>query len=402
MKKFSQIIKEAKTKLEIQDDTINYISSAELKKYKEIADRFISDETKEIIQYLIVNNANYVADFGKDSENALANFYNNGPYKEEHKKELYALIGKVVKSGRLLEIPVFQTQDQFKAIISNEISPDEVIIDLTSEKGRAMVAKKYEKLCYKIALSFKNQTTIPFEDLLSQAYVGLTYAMNGYGKKSDKAKQKEIQDEEELDTSTYKRTTFLTYASYLIRYCILDSIKTDAHLVRIPSNKQAEERAEKGYNTKNHTVSGDKPVGGEEKGKSLFDYVGGMENAGKSVDDEDIDRTWAVLLRIVKNSGKFSDKMIQSWIQFNQLNGNEKRKNKDIAAELGITPSNVTYYCYCINSFIKKDPKASKAAKELIVLYNESRQRYYEEDDRTEIHSIKIVEKNNDDNFGGE
>lgn len=398
MKKFSQFIKEAKRQLEIQDDTINYISAPELKKYKEIADKFISPETKEIIQYLIVNNSNYINDLGKGEENALAYFYNNGPYKDQHKKELYALIGKVAKSNRLLEIPVFQTPEQFKSIVSGEVAPDEVIMDLTSEQGRSLIAKKYEKLCYKIALSFKDQTTIPFEDLLSQAYVGLTYAMNGYGKKSEKAKKKEQEMEEEMDISTYKKTTFLTFASYCIRYSILDSIKNDAHLVRIPVNKQAEERKEKGYNTKNHSISGDKPVGGEEKGKSLFDYVGGMENAGKSVDDEDIATTWKILLKIIKESDKFSEKMISAWIQFNQLNGNEKKKNKEIAAELGITPSNVTYYCYCINSFIKKDPKASKVAKELIVLYNESLQRYYEEDDREECHSIRINEKNNEDN----
>ena len=145
MKKFSTFVNEAKKSLlEIQDDTIDYISVADLKKYLQVADKFLSDETKEVIQYLIVNNANYIKDLGGKgtSENALADFYNNGPYKEPDKKELYALIGKINKSGRLLEIPVFQTKDQFEEIISGKIAADEVIIDLTSEAGRARVAQK--------------------------------------------------------------------------------------------------------------------------------------------------------------------------------------------------------------------------------------------------------------------
>jgi DNA-directed RNA polymerase specialized sigma subunit len=295
--------------------------------------------------------------------------------------------------NRLLEIPVFQTSEQFNGIISKTISPDEVIIDLYSEKGRNMVAKKYEKLCYKIALSFNGKSNIQFEDLLAIAYEGLTWAMNSYGKKSKKAMKREEMTGEELDIQKYKTTTFLTFASYYIRFAILEAIKNEAHLVRIPVNKQAEERKEKGYNTKTTEISGDKSIGNGDKGeKSLFDFIGGMENAGKSVDDEDISMVWKILMKKIKSSGKFSEKMINAWIQFNQLDGTEKKKNKDIAEELGISPANVTYYCYCINSFIKNDKEASTAAKELISLYNESLQRYYEENDKDEPVYVQLNE----------
>ena len=94
MKKLSQINSTPKEKLDIMEDTINYIPANDLKKYLEIADKFISDETKELVQYLIVNNANYVNDLApKGAENALAYFYDNGPYKETHLAELYKLIG---------------------------------------------------------------------------------------------------------------------------------------------------------------------------------------------------------------------------------------------------------------------------------------------------------------------
>ena len=48
MKKLSQIINEAKQKLDIQDDTINYISTEDLISYSDIAKKFLSDDTKII------------------------------------------------------------------------------------------------------------------------------------------------------------------------------------------------------------------------------------------------------------------------------------------------------------------------------------------------------------------
>lgn len=397
MKKFSTFIAEAKKSLlEIQDDTIDYISAEQLKKYLQVADKFLSDETKELVQYLITNNSSYIKELGGkgSSENALADFYNNGPYKEPQKKELYALIGKINKSGRLLEIPVFQTKDQFEGIINGKIAADEVIIDLTSEAGRQRVAQKYQGLCHKMAKAFKGKSNISYEDLLSSAYEGLTHAMNSYGKKSVKAIKKEKSTGEELDITAYTTTTFLSFAAHIIRFVILEAIKNESHLVRIPTSQQAEERKEKGHNTKNRSISGDKSVSGEEGGKSLFDFVGGTENAGRSLDDEDISRTWEILLKELKKNAKITDVMLKCWMEFNQIGGTEKKKNKEIAAELGIVPSNVTYYCYVINNQIAKDPKLSKIARELITLYNESLQRSYE-DDRDEPAHVKINENTN-------
>ena len=141
-----------KVNFEIQDNTINYISSAELKKYLDVAGKFLSEETKEIVNWLIVNNKTYISDLSNDEdENALAGFYKAGVPKDEHLKELYKLIGLLVKSGRTLEIPVFQTKEQFESIINKTAAPDEIILDLKTEKGRAIVAQKYNALSHKIA-----------------------------------------------------------------------------------------------------------------------------------------------------------------------------------------------------------------------------------------------------------
>ena len=133
MKKLSQLFE---AKIDIQDETINFIGKTDLKKYLEIADRFISDDAKTVIKYFIENN-DYVKKFGNgDSKNAIVNFYNGPAPKDEKLKEVYKCIGKLNKKNRLLEIPMFQTDEQFEGIINKKVSPDEILLDLNSEKGR--------------------------------------------------------------------------------------------------------------------------------------------------------------------------------------------------------------------------------------------------------------------------
>ena len=47
---YSNVLKEAKQKLDIQDDTINYISTEDLVKYMEIADKFLSADSKNVFR----------------------------------------------------------------------------------------------------------------------------------------------------------------------------------------------------------------------------------------------------------------------------------------------------------------------------------------------------------------
>ena len=99
MKTLSQVrrVNEAKS-LDVQEDAIGYIGAGDLKKYLDIANKFISDDTKSIINYIIDNNDKFGA---KDS---LQNFYSRGIPKDETLKSIYKAIGKLKKSGRLLEI----------------------------------------------------------------------------------------------------------------------------------------------------------------------------------------------------------------------------------------------------------------------------------------------------------
>lgn len=351
MKKFSQVFEAAKPKLDIQDNTINYISVPDLKSYLTITDKFISPEAKSVVKYLIDNNDKYLSELGTDKdENALAGFYNSGikSNASEVLKELYKNIGILNKKGRLMEIPVFQTKDQFDSIITKAEAPDSVILDLETEAGRNEIAKKYMPLVHKIAKQFAGKSNLDYEDLLAAGNRGLVYAMNGYGKKTQR---------NNADLETIVTKTFTQYAAFMIRISILEDIKDVSQTVRVPISQQNKEREETGRNTKTNTVSGDKEVGvsGDEGNKSLFDFMGGTDNATRDIDNEDVQKLWNAFYK--KLEEKFDKTTLEIWYASFGINGHEKMKKKELAEKYGIVPSNISYYLYKVNNFIKTDKK---------------------------------------------
>ena len=357
MKTLSTFVKEAKQPLDIQDNTINYISTADLQSYMEIAKKFLSDDAKFVINWLI-EHPNYVDDIaGPNAKNALATFYDNGVPTTPMMKELYRWVGNVIKNNRLLEIPVFQTKEQFDVILTKAVSPDEVIIDLSTERGRNEVAKKYDPLVWKIARSYVGKSNFTLDDLHAIGYVGLVEAMNSYGKKTNKTKA----DDEQMAGFTFK-----SYAGYRIRIAILDRIMDEGHLVRIPRSQQAKERKEKGHNTRNTSISVETPMGKDKEGntKTLLDKIGDYERAGKSLEERDNEKLWAEIDNKLRK--KFDDRTLEIFYSWFGLFGYEKLSGKEMMAKYGFrNPSNINANNYKVMKYMKEDPEMLNALTEL-------------------------------------
>lgn len=385
MKKLSQVVSEAKVELDISEDSINFIDASEIKKYMKVADKFLSIDAKKVCVWLIDNNSTYVKELGKGEGNALANFYMSGMPKDPEMKDLWVSINKVVKSGRSLEIPVFQTEEQFDAIISGKEAPDAILLDLTSEKGRNEIAKKYTPLVWKIARSFNGKSTFSLDELYSIGNEGLVRAMNAYGKsKAETQKKRHKSEDGELDeldelidleeTNARKQFTFMSYAAYCIRISILEAIKDESHLVRVPRSQQKKEREETGRNTKSHAVSGDEGIGHDSEGnsKSLFDIMGDeeSEDGGRSLDKEDIAKLWKAITKKLEET--FSEKTLDIFYSFYGLFGHEKLKAKEIMAKYKMkNPSEVTNSNFKVFHLIKTDKNLNRAFTELYTLYKE-------------------------------
>jgi RNA polymerase sigma factor (sigma-70 family) len=357
MKTLSNIINEAKQPLDIQDDTINYISGAELRQYLVIADKFISADAKDVINWLI-EHPNYVDDIaGPNADNALATFYDNGVPSTPVMKELYKSLGKVIKNGRMLEIPVFQTKEQFEAILDKKVSPDEIILDLTTEKGRNEIAKKYEPMAWKIARSYVGRSNLDLEELYAIGMEGIVWAMNKYGKKNDKSSASDD------DVKAY---TFHSWVSYCIRIAILEAIKDQGHLVRVPRSQQSKEKTEKGHMTKNYSISMETPVGRDKDGNSrrLSDKIGDYERAGKSLEDEDNARLWEHIHKLLKK--KFDDRTLDIFYDKWGVNGHKKLSGKELIEKYGFNAqSNINFVCSKVINYMMKNPETKEALLEL-------------------------------------
>lgn len=417
MKKISQVINEAKKGLEIQDNTINYIPTNKLNEYVKICEKFLCPEAMEVITYLLLNNDTYVKDFSKGSGgNALADFYDAGVPKDKELKDLYKNIGLLVKSGNLMQVPVFQTEEQFNAILKKEVAPDEVFLDLETEKGRNAVTEKYKYLIKKIVNSFHKKSAFSDEDIHGFAMIGFTEAMNKYGKSASETQKKK--KEEEYDNpedkelaekikqekeAARKAYTFKSYAAYMMRIEILEGIKNQSHLVRVPISQQNREREETGRNTVSMHVSGDevKSTDKDGKTKTLFDKIGDTETGGKGIDNEDLqklmDQFHKLLYQKVKESNKkYTDeqveKMIGMFVDKHGIFGAKELSGKEIMQKYGLkNQSEISNNQFKIRQIIYNDKRLMEILKDIQEILNEGYR------DEIDLYATKHVDRVTDD-----
>lgn len=393
MKKFSDNPK-SKTLLEIQDDTINYISAEDIDKYLSIASKSLRPETKEICKWLKVNNKTYLHDLdpSMNADNALAAFYNAGIPKDEHLKELYNCIGKVVKAGRTIEIPVFQTKEQFEAIINKKVAPDEILLDLETEAGRNKVSKDFQPLVYKIVNQYMGKANLSYEELLSAGEEGLVFAMNRFGKpkkRDEHGKWIDMNDEEKTEKHT--ALTFAQFAAFYIKNYILIDIE-NSHIVRVPKSQQKKEREELKYNIKNREISGDKTVGTDSDGKSktVFDYIEDVTHSGTlDLDNSDIDDYFKQAY--AKLEQKFGKEDFTMLCRVFKINGyqDETKNQKQIAAEYGLKPTTFNVRLHKMLSYCMQDKQLKSIFDNIRDLMSECRQlKYEEEDELYEAHKL--------------
>ena len=390
MRNFSQI-NEAKSRLNIQEDSINYIPSGQLQKYLDNVGKYLSDDCKYIIDYLIAHNDTYVKDLSNKTDstgNALEDFYNRGVPSDDSLKELYKAIGKIKNSHRLLEIPVFQTPSQFEGIASNKMSLDSVVLDLETEKGRNETAKRYDAIVWKLVRQYAGKSNLEVDDLYSAGLRGLAWAINEYGKKSP------TRDTDEKVQKIANSQSFGQYAAWRIRQSILGEIESFSRVVRVPKSQQQAERNASGTNTKNNAISGDNVIG-DGKGdkssnsKTYFDLVGGYENAGKNLDQEDLDKLWNRVYQ--KLEQEFDKKTLDIYYDVYGIKGHEKLKSKDIAAKYGVVPSAISYYTSKIYNFMRQDSEMFAMLTDIFELMKECQNEKDHEYDFTEPISLDVI-----------
>lgn len=398
MKTFSQfkVINES-AQISAQEGALGIISTAKLEKYLEIADKFISDEAKKICKYMI-EHEDWIKEMKKTSNNPILTLFNSTKPTDKGLLEIYKAVEKLNKADRLLEIPTFMTKEQFDGILKKTLSPDEVFLDFESEQGRNEIAKKYTPLVHKIARSWVGKTAFDYDQLVSYAYEGLIWALDSYGKKSNKQlKREESGMSDGIDMSKYKSYTFLSFASQMMRNRILDAAKNDSRLVRIPVSQQNRERAEQGFVAKSNSVSGDQPMGSKDgEGQTLFDIVGGIDNPGIKIDKEELDKLWDQVCK--KLEKKFGPKTMDIFYNYFGFGNRKQVSGKEMAKKYGYkSPASITAEVVKVINFIKKDKTMFARFTDIYELMREHQEDLDELDTENDLYNVngKIMEDAN-------
>ncbi len=364
MKTLFTFVESINQELKVQPNALNYISKENLKKYLEITDKFLSDDSKDIINYLIVNNDTYISELSNDSdENALAGFYNTGNADTNNLKELKKALSNLIKDDKILEVPVFQTKKQFDMIMHEEVSPDYIFLNLESEKAQNELTKKYQPLLHKICRQYFGKSNFTYDELMSSAYEGFLYAMRSFGKKKN--------DDVVLDGNIVKYT-FLQYAAQMVRFAILDAINHESRVVRIPKSEINKVRKNNGQIAKTNSISGDKQVGinnSDDGNKTVFDFIDSQESSESSLNKNDLKILWEEIYKEIKK--EFGEKIFNIWCSFYGINDSEKLKNKELAKKYNISNSSITYYCSKVNTFLQQNKKVFKMLQDVYELMKE-------------------------------
>ena len=143
-------------------------------------------------------------------------------------------------------------------------------------------------------------------------------------------------------------------------------------------------------NAKNNTVSGNQTVGhdNEGNGKTLFDYIENSEDAGKSIDNEDLQRLWQDAYN--KLEKQFGKEDMEIFYRCFRVNGyeEEKKKQKEIAAEYGLKPTTLNVRLHKVIDYIKKDKTLLDMFTAILDLANECKQQQYKEEDQLQEATI--------------
>ena len=334
-------------KIDIENNSVNYLSIDELQQYLiKMDDAFYIDNididstnkktlkiktaTLNIINYLIKHNDSYIKDLsGNCKGNALSIFYNNEIPIGNEKIELYNSISVLNKTMRLKEVPTFMTREEFDNVMNERCSLDYVVYDLKTESCRNALAKQYKGLIYNTAHKYKNNANNEWEEWLGAAHMGFTQAMNKYIELKGIITKK--------NSNISYTVKFIVFANWMLTYSML-AAQEQSHLVRIPISAQKSERATKGSNTWDNTISLNNEIGNGDVDDTvaaifqigpykLEDIVSSNTYTDDNVTEDDKNKLFNEFYTYLIN--KLNNKNVAIFLTHFGLNGLEKISNKE-------------------------------------------------------------------------
>lgn len=343
MKLFSKTIKESKY------PGIS-IGAEEFKKYKEAIEK--TNRSKDFLKAMWI-----ISQYPELLENDKLKNLLNGKHTdivtvpENIIKDLQKISKKIGDEAKLF--PEFLTAAQRDAVIQKKIDPNDLTLDLESQKGRDAIVKRYAPLIEKLVYEFyKTGCPLSKEELRSAALLGLTDAMNTYKNPAELAKMS--------GEGKTKNTSFTSYAAYKIKFQILGDIEDYGRTVKFSNYRRDQFRKENGEEANlPKEFSIDSFNAFNRDGEPIpFDVFFGLDVAGDNDIESSVDRKLKKDMydKIFKRmESKFSSRDCTIFYKTWGLNGYKREKTKDVAKDTGISSPAVTQICNRIVKFLATD-----------------------------------------------
>ena len=248
-------------------------------------------------------------------------------------------------------MPQCMSQSEFNGLINGNLRPEDLLVDLTTEKGRNAAAKMYTPLVYKIADQErkKNVGWMEFDDLLAAGYEGLALALNSYDPTKGSLK---------------------TYIGYQILHAIQNEREENGHTLS-GTNSYAETH----HGDTLDGISIDSIMGNDDD-EFDQDHLAflGIEDDHRHIDREAGKRAedyFEELYKIIDN--KFSARDCNIFYRYFGLKDfyGQKEKSKDIAKEYGMSEGNIrnSIINKILTFLYKKDAKSRAILSKIRDLY---------------------------------
>ena len=238
-------------------------------------------------------------------------------------------------------LPQLLSAYQREAVIAKKIDPNDLTLDLETERGRNAIAKKYIPLIEKLVKQFEGKSALSKEEIRSAAMTGLVNAMNDY------------KNPEEMEKAGKEgNLSFTSYAAYRIKQQILKDIDNFSRDVKISKYYQGKLKDE-GEDT-NREFSIDALFANDDDDKAMsVDRFFQLSDEDNSLEMREKEEMYAKLFKRIES--KFSSRDCIVLYKVWGVNGHNKEKVKDIAKELGISSPAIVQICNRIIKFIASD-----------------------------------------------
>lgn len=237
-------------------------------------------------------------------------------------------------------LPQLLSAYQREAVIAKKIDPNDLTLDLETERGRNAIAKKYIPLIEKLVKQFEGKSALSKEEIRSAAMTGLVNAMNDY------------KNPEEMEKAGKEgNLSFTSYAAYRIKQQILKDIDNFSRDVKISKYYQGKLKDE-GEDT-NREFSIDALFANDDDKAMSVDRFFQLSDEDNSLEMREKEEMYAKLFKRIES--KFSSRDCIVLYKVWGVNGHNKEKVKDIAKELGISSPAIVQICNRIIKFIAND-----------------------------------------------